>query len=207
MTYLPNILTSVRMLLVPLFLWLVTRNTLAGAVLGLVTFVLASVTDSLDGYYARKHGTQSDLGRFLDPLADKLLVLGAFYWCSVGNGISEVWFNIWLVHLIALREILITVLRMTHRRQGRQIVTTWTGKWKTVAQLTVLITVLTFEAGSRVMETLGWSGDWIHSAAIGYLIHVLFGLAVILTVVSGFRYFTSDHQTTPLSGREEVPDE
>ena len=76
MTYLPNILTSARVLLVPLFLWLVTRNTLAGAVLGLLVFIIASVTDSLDGYYARKHGTQTDLGRFLDPLADKLLVLG-----------------------------------------------------------------------------------------------------------------------------------
>lgn len=204
MTYLPNILTSLRLALVPLFLWFVTRDTLTGSLLALVTFTAASITDTLDGYYARKHGTHTDLGRFLDPLADKLLVLGAFYWGALGRGASEPWFNIWLVHLIALREIAVTTLRTVHRRRGHQIITTWAGKWKAATQMIVLSTVLTFEAGSRVMAAAGWSGAWIHSAIVGIVVQVLFAAAVILTVLSGIRYFTADRSTMPLSGGEEV---
>jgi len=203
MTWLPNTLTSIRLVLVPVFLWLITRQTLAGSVLALVTFVVASVTDSLDGYYARKYESQTDLGRFLDPLADKLLVLSAFYWGALDGSPDGGWFNIWLVHLIALREVVITVLRTVHRRTGRQIVTAWAGKWKAVAQMTVLSTVLTFEAGARVIDALGGGAGWLLSAPIWFLVQFLFGIAVVLTVVSGVRYFTVDYRTIPLGGGED----
>jgi CDP-diacylglycerol--glycerol-3-phosphate 3-phosphatidyltransferase len=200
MGMLPNILTSLRLVLVPVFLWLATRGTTAAAAGALAVFVIAVITDTLDGYYARKHGSMSDLGRFLDPLADKLLVLSAFYWGAVGLGAERVWFNIWLVHLIALREVGITVLRMVHRRQGRQIVTAWAGKWKTVAQMTVLITVLVLETAARVLAAAGRPDDWLRSTPVSVAVGVLFGLAVLLTVLSGVRYLTADARTEPLTG-------
>jgi CDP-diacylglycerol--glycerol-3-phosphate 3-phosphatidyltransferase len=200
MQMLPNILTSLRLVLVPVFLWLATRGTTAGAAGALAVFVIAAVTDSLDGYFARKHGSMSDLGRFLDPLADKLLVLSAFYWGAIGLGAGRIWFNIWLVHLITLREVGITVLRMVHRRQGRQIVTAWAGKWKTVAQMTVLITVLVLETAARVMAASGRPDGWLRSTPVSVAVGVLFGLAVLLTVLSGVRYLTADARTEPLTG-------
>jgi len=200
MGMLPNILTSLRLLLVPVFLWLATRGTTAAAAGALAVFVIAGITDSLDGYYARKHGSVSDLGRFLDPLADKLLVLSAFYWGATGLGAGRIWFNIWLVHLITLREVGITVLRMIHRRQGRQIVTAWAGKWKTVSQMTVLITVLVLETAARVLAGTGTPADWLRSGAVSVAVGVLFGLAVLLTVLSGVRYLTADARTEPLTG-------
>lgn len=196
---LPNALTILRIVLVPLFLWQALQGTTSGSIIALVAFIAASVTDSLDGYYARKHGTDTDLGRFLDPLADKLLVLSAFYWGAVGTGAARPWFSIWLVHLIALREVVITGLRMVHRRGGRQVVTAWAGKWKTVMQLTTIITVLVFEAAAHVMADVGLPSVWIGSVPIYVLIQVLFLAAVLLTVISGVRYFTSDNRTEPLS--------
>jgi CDP-diacylglycerol--glycerol-3-phosphate 3-phosphatidyltransferase len=206
MTGLPNMLTSLRLTLVPIFVWMATRGTLTGSVLALAAFVMASITDSLDGYYARKHGTTTDLGIFLDPLADKLLVLSAFYLCALGIGASQSWFNIWLVHLIAVREIVITALRVAHRRKGRQVITAWAGKWKAGMQIGVLCTVLTIEAAARVADALGGPGYWIYSAPAWYLIQTLFAIAVVLTVVSGIRYFTVNHRTMPLADSTEMPE-
>ena len=163
-------------------------------------FIAASITDSLDGYYARKHGTVTDLGRFLDPLADKLLVLGAFYWAALGSGAYRTWFWIWLVHLITLREVGITALRMVHRRQGRQIMTAWAGKWKTAAQITVLITVLVLEAAARVLVGQGVDPAWLTSWPVVLWVDVLFGIAVVLTVYSGLRYLTGA-RVEPLTDR------
>lgn len=207
MRMLPNILTGLRLVLVPVFLWLATRGTTTGAVGALVVFIVASITDSLDGYYARKHGTVTDLGRFLDPLADKLLVLGAFYWAALGTGAYRTWFWIWLVHLITLREVGITALRMVHRRQGRQIVTAWAGKWKTVAQITVLITVLVFEAAARVLAGQGISPDWLEALPTVVWVDLLFGLAVVLTLYSGLRYLTRARIEPLTRGPGEAPTE
>lgn len=198
----PNSLTFLRLALVPVFIWQTTRGTAVGAVIALVAFGAAGITDSLDGYYARKHGTHSDLGRFLDPLADKLLILSAFYWGAIGAGASRSWFLIWLVHVIALREVGITALRIAHRRRGRQIVTAWAGKWKTGLQVAVLVTVLTLEAAGRLSGNGGLPAAWLGSGIILLLVQVLFGAAVLLTVVSGVRYLTVDARTVPLSGSE-----
>ena len=201
----PNVLTSFRLLLVPVFLWFVTRGTMTGSVLALVVFVAASITDSLDGYFARKHDSHTDLGRFLDPLADKLLVLSAFYWGAFGWGASQAWFNIWLVHLIALREIVITGLRTFQRRSGRQMVTAWAGKWKATLQMVTLCTLLTFEAAARVMAALSGPSAWLQSVQVWLIIQVLFAATFMITIVSGVRYFTVNARTMPLSRSGRLP--
>jgi len=195
----PNVLTSIRLLLIPVFLWFVTRGTLAGSVLALASFATASITDTLDGYFARKHGSDTDLGRFLDPFADKLLVLSAFYWGAFGVGASQSWYNIWLVHAIAVREIVITVLRTVHRMRGRQVVTAWAGKWKATVQMVTLSALLTFEAAARVMAALGSPSGWLQSVPIWLIVQVLFGIVFIITMLSGVRYFTVNVRTMPLS--------
>ncbi|MFC1629329.1 CDP-diacylglycerol--glycerol-3-phosphate 3-phosphatidyltransferase [Gemmatimonadota bacterium] len=199
----PNALSGFRLLLVPVFLWLMTRGTTVGAVLGVTTFAVAGITDTLDGYIARKYGSDSDLGRFLDPLADKILVLSAFYWAAIGNGTSLVWFNIWFVHIIAFREIVITTLRMVRRAQGRQVVTANEGKAKATLQMVTLSMMLTFEAASRLLAEFGIPPDWINSHIVWLVIQVLFTAALILTVISGIRYFTVNMATLPLSGSGE----
>ncbi|MFO7767652.1 MAG: CDP-diacylglycerol--glycerol-3-phosphate 3-phosphatidyltransferase [bacterium] len=199
---LPNALTGLRLVLVPIFLWQALKGTTSGSIIALAAFVTASITDSLDGYYARKQGSESDLGRFMDPLADKFLVLSAFYWGASGAGASRVWFSIWLVHVIGIREVVITLLRMVHRGRGRQVVTAWAGKWKTVAQLTTLITVMVLEAAARVMGDLGLPSAWIGATSVYLLIQLLFGAAVVLTIISGVRYFTADSRTLPLSASD-----
>ncbi len=199
----PNALSGFRLLLVPVFLWFMTRGTTAGAVLGLTVFTVAGITDTLDGYIARKYGSDSDLGRFLDPLADKILVLTAFYWAAIGSGASLVWFSIWLVHIIAIREIVITTLRTVRRAQGRQVVTATEGKAKATLQMVTLSTVLIFEAGSRLFVEFGLPSDWIHSTTVWVVIQVLFAATLILTVISGIRYFTVNLATAPLSGSGE----
>jgi len=195
----PNALTGFRLLLVPVFLWLITRGTTAGAVLGLAVFAVAGITDSLDGYIARKYGSDSDLGRFLDPLADKILVLTAFYWAAIGQGASQSWFSIWLVHIIALRELTITTLRTVRRVQGRQVITAIEGKAKATFQIVTLALVLLLEAGARVLHEFGVAPDWIFSSPVQVVIQVLFTVVLILTVLSGIRYFTVNVTTAPLS--------
>ncbi len=197
----PNIITSARLVMVPVFLWFVTRGTTAGAVLGLAVFAVAGISDTLDGWIARRCGSDSDLGRFLDPLADKLLVLSAFYWAALGIGAARVWFSIWLVHLIALREITITVLRTVRRRRGEQVITAAAGKAKTTWQIITVATVLTFEAAARVTAAIGWSGTWLDSGAAWWLVQALFAVALVLTVISGVRYFTVNAATMPLTDR------
>jgi CDP-diacylglycerol---glycerol-3-phosphate 3-phosphatidyltransferase len=196
---LPNTLTLLRLVLVPVFLWQATRGTLSGSLLALAVFVVASVTDSLDGYYARKLGCQSDLGRFLDPLADKLLVLSAFYWAALGVGATRIWFSIWLVHLITVREVGVTLLRSAHRRRGRQVVTAASGKGKTVLQVIVLVTVLALEAGGRTLEEIGGPAAWTSSTAVWIIVQFFFLTAVALTVISGLRYFSPGAPTIPLT--------
>ncbi len=195
----PNALTGFRLLLVPVFLWLITRGTTVGAVVGLAVFAVAGITDTLDGYIARKYGSDSDLGRFLDPLADKVLVLTAFYWAAIGYGASQSWFSIWLVHIIALREITITTLRTVRRIQGRQVVTAIEGKAKATFQMVTLSVVLILEAGARVLDEFGVAPDWIHSNPVQVLVQVLFTAVLVLTVLSGIRYFTVNVTTAPLS--------
>jgi CDP-diacylglycerol--glycerol-3-phosphate 3-phosphatidyltransferase len=199
----PNALTGFRLLLVPVFLWLITRGTTAGAVAGLAVFAVAGITDTLDGYIARKYGSDTDLGRFLDPLADKILVLTAFYWAAIGYGASQSWFSIWLVHIIALRELTITTLRTVRRVQGRQVITAVEGKAKATVQIVTLSLVLTLEAGARVLEEFGVNPGWIHSTPVQVVIQVLFTVVIILTVLSGIRYFTVNAPTAPLSASAE----
>src|SRR6202049_3995027 len=161
---LPNVLTVSRLAAIPVLMVLLIVRFNGHDELAAALFVLFSFTDTLDGEIARRRGTVSDLGKFLDPLADKLFVLPVLI-VLVQEGLVAAW----VVVLIFSRELLITILRSVGAGQGRVIAAAPMGKTKTVTQMAAvtllilqrpypaLVPVATIAVGIAVVFTL-WSG-------------------------------------------------
>lgn len=126
----PNLLTMARVAIIPLVLWLLDRGTPRDCVWAAIVYSLAALTDLFDGYLARRMGVVSVLGKFLDPLADKLLVMASLIWMVPMGRISE-----WAVILLLAREISITGLRGIASSEGIVIAAGEGGKSKTALQM------------------------------------------------------------------------
>lgn len=169
---LPNAITIVRILCAPVFVWMLLAD--AGADGGLrwgaaVLFIVAIATDGIDGYLARRHDIVTDLGKLLDPIADKVLTGCAFVGLSILGELP--W---WITILVLVREVGITVHRLIVA--GDHVVAAaWMGKLKTVAQAVAL---------SLALLPL-WSvvGEWIHIVNA-----IAMTIAVVLTLASGLDY-------------------
>ena len=164
-----NIITVVRILLAPLFIWmLLADNGELGALryAAAALFVIAIVTDSLDGHLARSRNLVTDLGKILDPIADKVLIGAALVALSL---LGELWW--WVTIVILVRELGITVFRFIALRD-RVIAADWSGKIKTIVQA-VALSLLLFPFWVQL-------GEWYH--VVGW---VLIGVALVLTVYSG----------------------
>ncbi len=135
----PNILTFSRIVLAVFFLKLFFAEGLYCQYLALLVFGVASLTDKYDGKFARNTGLSTSFGRFLDPLADKILTLSVLFSLVIKNLVAA-----WMVEIILAREILITGMRMRSLRSGRQIATSKLAKWKTAIQLAVIFLILVF---------------------------------------------------------------
>ena len=167
-----NIITVVRILLAPLFIWmLLADNGELGALryAAAALFVIAIVTDSLDGHLARSRNLVTDLGKILDPIADKVLVGAALVALSL---LGELWW--WVTIVILVREFGITIYRFAALR-NRVIAADWSGKIKTVVQA-VAVSLLLFPFWVQL-------GEWYH--VVGW---VLIGVALALTVCSGIDF-------------------
>lgn len=167
-----NIVTVIRILLAPVFIvLLLTDGGHDGYVryIAAVLFVLAITTDSVDGLLARQRNLVTDLGKLIDPIADKVLTGGALVGLSILGEIP--W---WITIVILVREIGITVFRFIALRD-RVIAASWLGKLKTVAQA-VAISFALFPFWQLV-------GSWVN-----WVNAVLIVLALVLTVVSGIEY-------------------
>jgi CDP-diacylglycerol--glycerol-3-phosphate 3-phosphatidyltransferase len=141
--YIPNILTSSRILLTPVFLYFLFSDFSHSKLIALIVFVVASITDAFDGFYARKHNLITKFGIFFDPLADKLLILSAFYgfmFIPILN--TEV--KLWMIILISFRDVVVTLLRMIMEYKGMTMVTSKVSKIKTVLQITTITCILTY---------------------------------------------------------------
>jgi CDP-diacylglycerol--glycerol-3-phosphate 3-phosphatidyltransferase len=127
---LPNRLTILRVLLIPVFVALfMIREPLTQALAALI-FIVASVTDWMDGWYARKHQQETDFGKLMDPMADKLLVMAALI-ALVAEGRAP-----WLAAMLILaREFVISGIRLVATAQGRVIAADRLGKYKTALQM------------------------------------------------------------------------
>jgi CDP-diacylglycerol--glycerol-3-phosphate 3-phosphatidyltransferase len=130
---LPNRLTVLRIILTPLFVLALFFENLYLKYLSLFIFILASLTDWYDGYFARKYNTVTVTGKYLDPLADKLLISTAF---GVFTFFGYV--QLWMFVVIASRDILITALRSYAISKGESFATSAWAKWKTFSQMVAI---------------------------------------------------------------------
>jgi len=134
---LPNILTMARVVVIPVVLWLIERGTPKDCVIAAMVYSAAAITDLLDGYLARRMNVVSVLGKFLDPLADKLLVMASLIWMVPMGRIPE-----WAVVLLIAREISITGLRSIASSEGVVIAAGESGKSKTALQMVGILCLI-----------------------------------------------------------------
>ncbi len=187
----PNALTISRIVLTPILLVLLFSGTLLGQVGALVLFILAALSDYLDGKLARSYGVRSRLGQFLDPFADKVLVLGTFIALSVMLPALVPW---WAVALIALRDVAVTGLRMWVEAQGRTLRTIPMAKAKTSLQLAFLIGMLVLLAAQRLPGRLAELADGVLASAIPFVVLMV---VVVVTVFTGVWYLLHQEYVPP----------
>lgn len=133
---LPNTISIIRILLVPVLVLLLLRPSRSGAALAAATFFLASWSDFFDGYLARRHGLTSTLGKLLDPLADKLIVMAALVMLAAMPRQPHI--PAWVVVLIVGRELAVTALRAVALSEGIVLAAEELGKYKTILQMLAL---------------------------------------------------------------------
>jgi CDP-diacylglycerol--glycerol-3-phosphate 3-phosphatidyltransferase len=134
---LPNVLTMARIVAIPFFVWLLDEPTPVRGFWACLVFTAAAITDVLDGYLARKLGVVSVLGKFLDPLADKLIVMAALVWLVPMGRIAP-----WVVVLLLAREISVTGLRSVAASEGVVISAGAEGKTKTALQMIGIVAMV-----------------------------------------------------------------
>ncbi len=190
MKYVPNALTIGRIVVTPIMLILLFSESLVGFGTALVLFILAAVSDYLDGKIARDYKVRSRFGQFLDPLADKVLVLGTFIVFAVLIPEIVPW---WGVALIALRDAAVTALRSWSEARDRSLRTLPIAKAKTAVQITFLIAMLIVLTGAKLQGGLGEASEWILASWMPF---AAFLIVVAFTVVTGFMYFLKQEYTS-----------
>ena len=141
--WIPNFLTSTRILLIPVFLYCLFSDFSHGKLFALIVFITASITDAYDGKIARKYDIESKFGVYFDPLADKLLVLSAFYGFMFLPILSTT-VKLWMIILISFRDILVTLMRTLMQYKGVTMITSKAGKLKTFLQITTINFILIY---------------------------------------------------------------
>lgn len=157
---LPNKLTLLRIIMILPFLLVLYLDVPGAAYIALAIFILASLTDMLDGKIARKHNLITDFGKFADPLADKMLVIAAMIW-FVENGQMPGW----ALLIVILREFAVSGLRMVASDKGRVIAAGWSGKVKTASTMVCIVIMflpipapLNWACIAVIVATTIWSG-------------------------------------------------
>ncbi len=173
---LPNKLTILRVIMIPFFVFFMLVNLTdyigsAGKYIALAIFVVASFTDFLDGYLARRDNLVTNFGKFMDPLADKLLVCSALI-CLVNNDKLQAW----IVIVIIAREFIISGFRLVASDNGVVIAASYWGKFKTVSQMAMIILCI-LDINNTVMQ---------------YITVIVTYLALVLTVVSLVDYMVKN---------------
>ena len=211
-----NKITLTRICMIPFFLYFASQPMFifdseaviqgiypiifpTATVVALVLFCVASFTDFLDGYVARKYNQVTDFGKFVDPLADKLLVTSALVLFAEQGAMAG-----WMVCVILARELIITSLRVVAANKGRVLAATWTGKVKTCVQIGGIIAIYLYyifigAVGSGAFDSMTVSSDGSFSATStvmfltgtdGYPTFVYFvgWVVTLVTIYSGYDY-------------------
>ncbi|MBE6981136.1 MAG: CDP-diacylglycerol--glycerol-3-phosphate 3-phosphatidyltransferase [Ruminococcaceae bacterium] len=162
-------ITLARVVFIPLFMLLMYLSDFGTNLVlrytSLAVFIIASITDYVDGHIARKYNQVSDFGKFLDPLADKLLTIAAMViFCEWGI------FPAWALMIVLTREFAVTGLRLVAVGKGKVIAAGWSGKVKTASTMVGLCVMIVFPQ----VEITNW---------------IVVGVTVVTTVYSGIEYF------------------
>jgi len=187
MMAIPNILTVMRIFLTPIFIICLFSDFFGAQLWALVIFIVASITDAYDGYLARKNNMVTDTGRFLDPLADKILVSSAFISFSIMGLI-----DIWMVALIIFRDLFVMGLRFLMSRRGFIMITSKIAKSKTGVQVGIIIFTLLF----LTLKGFNWVllEDYLIFINEYQLVYYLTMIAVIFTVYTGYTYIQENRK-------------
>jgi len=180
---LPNKITLIRILMIPFVLVFISPvydfmpsgyNTFIqgpGRYIGVILFLIAAITDFLDGHIARKNNLVTKLGKFLDPIADKLLVIAALVVLVEKQEISGVF-----VSIIIAREIIVMGIRIVAASEGKVIAASIWGKIKTILQISAITAYL---INNIIIDIID----------LGIVCDIIMAIAVILTLVSGYDYY------------------
>ncbi|MBA3326751.1 MAG: CDP-diacylglycerol--glycerol-3-phosphate 3-phosphatidyltransferase [Solirubrobacterales bacterium] len=163
---LPNVLTLLRILLVPVLVVALLDETPNGDLLAAIVFAVASLTDAIDGYLARSRDAITNFGKLMDPIADKLLIVAALVALVSLDRLAG-----WVAMVIIARELTVTVTRMQATQQGVVIAATWWGKAKTIVQVAAIFFLIAVGEPTPA---------WVDGLVYG---------AVAITVISGVDYF------------------
>ncbi len=179
---LPNKLTIIRIVLSPIFMVFLLIDTLYTRYIALLIFGIASLTDLYDGYLARKTGVITSFGKFMDPLADKILTSTALI-CFASLG----YIYTWMVLVIIGRDFIVTGLRCIAAYRGQLILPTQVAKWKTASQMVVIVVILLYISVQTTMTALGRWDSSLDGIAWYFLNGMVF-VSMTLTVSSGLDY-------------------
>jgi len=177
-----NFITTLRILLTPLFLYFLFTGYQYFEILALIIFILASTTDAYDGYIARKYSEVTKLGKFLDPLADKVLMSAAFISFVVMDLIP-----LWMVILVILRDFMVTGIRILMSAKDSTMVTSSSAKVKTGAQIGAVCFILVYIITQRWKIFLGIS-EYFKVLENYPIIYILMLIVTIFTVWTGVEY-------------------
>lgn len=179
---LPNKITISRIFLTFVFLYLLYNHGILGKVLSLGIYALAVLSDYWDGWIAKKRNMVTDFGKIMDPIADKIFVLGSFI-AFVQMDIVEVW----MVIVIIIRELLITQLRLYALSQKMVLAAEKAGKQKTVSQMVAIFIILCFLLTKECSARFGF-GVGLWEVIFDKIIFVVMLITVVLTSISGISY-------------------
>ena len=190
----PNILSILRILLSPVFLWLFLFGSVTLIQLSLFIFTVAALTDWYDGWYARKYGFKTQWGQFLDPLADKILTSCALIGFYILNNKEPRFFGTnelipvgVLIALIIIRDIALTVVRSYKELKGQDFKTSLISKAKTFTQMTYIFVMLVFiTVGVSFRETE--LSNMVFAFLYSDLNYYILFLITLITILSGIAY-------------------
>lgn len=186
---LPNKLTMLRIILTPVFLAVLYWGFPGADYVALAIFIVASITDLLDGKIARKYNLVTDFGKFADPLADKILVVAALLWFVEGGRMPA-----WMLMIVVTREFAVSGLRMIASDNGRVIAAGWSGKVKTASTMVCIVVMLALgpQIEAAWMQMLYSSQFSPPRPPILWVDTVCIWVITLTTLYSGVEYFVKN---------------
>ena len=184
---LPNKLTIARIILAPIFMIFLLIDNMYFRYLATLIFIVAALTDVYDGYLARKTGVITGFGKFMDPLADKVLVSTAFI-----SFVALGYVQTWMVLVIILREFLVTGFRSLAAYKGVVILPSYWAKWKTGCQMVLIIIILVYINLKSTLVPLGYNWSIFTTDSAFRAFDIMIFITMLLTVGTGIDYLVKN---------------